>query len=143
MYKDENRQALAMTPQIDQSIIAGMQRGRKPAIYRVILLAGLAVVLGSALIGSKQVFLYSAPSYLIVFIVIYVASTRKPTCSLCGGNLHSVNRRISGDELKRIYSDPNAPAHLRMGEFLIDRNRPNQWIQGYECYHCRKMAILA
>jgi len=131
-----------MQPPIDQAIIANMQKGWMAKIYGVILLGGFLVMMIAGIQGYKKVFGYSALAFLVSFIVIYNITTRAPKCSICGGKLHQINQPISGGDLKHIYESPGAPIRIRLGSRLMTGYRPNQSIQGYECYHCRKMAIL-
>ncbi|GEM_PF-4675930 len=131
-----------MQPQHDAAIIANMQKERMARINGAILIGGFLVMMIAGIQGYKKLFGYSALGFLVSFIVIYNVSTRSPKCSLCSARLHQINQRMSAIELKRICQSEHAPTHLLLAAHVLDDQRVNQSSQGYECHHCRKMAIL-
>lgn len=131
-----------MLPQVDQAIIAKMQHGLMVNVVRVVMIASFLIMMAGMASGNKTFALTAASCFVVLFIIFYNISVWKPRCSICGGKLHVVNRTVSNEERERLLSSPGTPKHLQAATPLVARHQVNRSIQGFECYHCRKIALL-
>jgi hypothetical protein len=132
-----------MQPTVDQAIIATMQAGAWNALLRVVLLALFALTMVAGYSGRTRLFGYSALSFVGLIIGLAVFTNRHPTCSLCGAKLSKFNRCYSREDYHQLMSAHGSPTRLRMMAWDVPSGASHRMIQGYECFHCRKLAILA
>jgi hypothetical protein len=133
---------VGMQPAVDQAIIASLQQGAWNAVLRVVILGLFVATMVTGFAGKTRLFCYTAPTFVAVLIVLCAFTNRHPRCSLCGSKLSKFNRSYAREDYHRIMSSAGSPRHLRLMAWDVPAQASHRMIQGYECFHCRKMAIL-